>query len=87
MMNSFYIQKSLATTSYDLKICDYALLDRKVENSNPVVAFLTGILANKRQDTKKLKKDCFMNMKNNLSNYPTEMNESFRITRNPKRKK
>lgn len=85
MMNSFYIQKSSGTTSYDLKICDYALFDKKVENSNPVVAFLTGILANKRQDTKKLKKNCFMNMKNNLSNYPTEMNESFRIMRNPKR--
>ena len=52
MMNSFYIQKSSGTTSYDLKICDYALFDKKVENSNPVVAFLTGILANKRQDTK-----------------------------------
>lgn len=59
MMNSFYIQKSLAATSYDLKICDYALLDRKVENSNPVVAFLTGILANKRQDTKKTKEELF----------------------------
>ena len=59
MKNSFYIQKSLATTSYDLKICDYALLDRKVENSNPVVAFLTGILANKRQDTKKTKEGLF----------------------------
>lgn len=56
MMNSFYIQKSLATTSYDLKISDYALLDRKVENSSPVVAFLTGVFTNKRQDTKKLKK-------------------------------
>ena len=59
MKNSFYIQKSLVTTSYDLKICDYALLDRKVENSNPVVAFLTGILANKRQDTKKTKEELF----------------------------
>lgn len=85
MKNSFYIQKSLATTSYDLKICDYALFDKKVENSNPIVAFLTGILTNKRQDTKKLKKNCFVKMKNNLSNYPTEMNESFRIMRNPKR--
>ena len=34
---------------------------------------------------KKLKKNCFVKMKNNLSNYPTEMNESFRIMRNPKR--
>ena len=59
MMNSFYIQKSSGTTSYDLKICDYALFDKKVENSNPVVAFLTGILANKRQDTKKTKEELF----------------------------
>ncbi len=59
MKNSFYIQKSLATTSYDLKICDYALFDKKVENSNPIVAFLTGILANKRQDTKKTKEELF----------------------------
>ena len=46
MMNSFYIQKSLAATSYDLKICDYALFDKKVENSIPVVAFLTSIAGN-----------------------------------------
>ena len=46
MMNSFYIQKSLAATSYDLKICDYALFDKKVENSSSVVAFLTGIAGN-----------------------------------------
>lgn len=46
MMNSFYIQKSSGTTSYDLKICDYALLDRKVENSSPIVTFLSGIAGN-----------------------------------------
>lgn len=46
MMNSFYIQKSLAATSYDLKIYDYALFDKKVENSSSVVAFLTGIAGN-----------------------------------------
>ena len=46
MMNSFYIQKSLATTSYDLKISDYALFDKKVENSSSVVAFLTGLAGN-----------------------------------------
>ena len=46
MMNSFYIQKSLAATSYDLKICDYALFDKKVENSSSVVAFLTGLAGN-----------------------------------------
>lgn len=46
MMNSFYIQKSLAATSYDLKIYDYALFDKKVENSSSVVAFLTGLAGN-----------------------------------------
>ena len=46
MMNSFYIQKPLATTSYDLKISDYALFDKKVENSSSVVAFLTGLAGN-----------------------------------------
>lgn len=55
MMNSFYIQKSLGTTSYDLKISDYALFDKKVENSNPVVIFLTNLLTNKEQETKKTK--------------------------------
>lgn len=55
MMNSFYIQKSLGTTSYDLKISDYALFDKKVENSNPVVTFLTNLLTNKEQETKKTK--------------------------------
>ena len=46
MMNSFYIQKSSGTTSYDLKISDYALLDRKVENSSSVITFLTDIAGN-----------------------------------------
>lgn len=55
MMNSFYIQKSLGTTSYDLKISDYALFDKKVESSNPVVIFLTNLLTNKEQKTKKAK--------------------------------
>lgn len=55
MINSFYIQKSLGTTSYDLKISDYALFDKKVENSNPVVTFLTNLLTNKEQETKKTK--------------------------------
>lgn len=55
MMNSFYIQKSLGTTSYDLKISDYALFDKKVEKSNPVVVFLTNLLTDKEQKTKKTK--------------------------------
>ena len=55
MMNSFYIQKSLGTTSYDLKISDYALFDKKVEKSNHVVVFLTNLLTDKEQKTKKTK--------------------------------
>ena len=62
MMNSFYIQKSLATTSYDLKICDYALLDRKVENSNPVVAFLTGLAGNASNGNYATKKETSSNV-------------------------
>ena len=56
MMNSFYIQKSLATTSYDLKISDYALFDKKVENSSPIVKFLIGMpvdVSNENYATKK----------------------------------
>ena len=81
MMNSFYIQKSLAATSYDLKICDYALFDKKVENSSSVVAFLTGVFTNKRQDTKKLKNNCFPNLKNNSNNYHVKTNEFSLIIR------
>ena len=46
IVNNFYIQKSSGTTSYDLKISDYSLFDKKVENSSSVVAFLTGLAGN-----------------------------------------
>lgn len=62
MMNSFYIQKSLATTSYDLKICDYALFDKKVENSSPVVTFLTGIAGNTSNGNHASKKETSSNV-------------------------
>ena len=62
MMNSFYIQKSLAATSYDLKICDYALFDKKVENSSSVVAFLTGIAGNAFHGNYATKKDASSNV-------------------------
>lgn len=53
IVNSFYIQKSLNATHSDLKISDYALFDREVENSSPVVAFLKGIVStNKAQNAK-----------------------------------
>ena len=62
MMNSFYIQKSLAATSYDLKICDYALFDKKVENSSSVVAFLTGIAGNAYNDNYATNKETSSNV-------------------------
>lgn len=62
MMNSFYIQKSLAATSYDLKICDYALFDKKVENSSSVVAFLTGIAGNAFNGNYATKKEASSNV-------------------------
>lgn len=52
IVNSFYIQKSLNATRSDLKISDYALFDREVEKSSPVVVFLKGIVANKTQNAK-----------------------------------
>ena len=53
IVNSFYIQKSLNATRSDLKISDYALFDREVENSSSVVAFLKGIVStNKAQNAK-----------------------------------
>ena len=66
MMNSFYTQKSLGTTSYDLKISDYALFDKKVESSNPVVIFLTNLLTNKEQETKKTKEQLASEFKEQL---------------------
>lgn len=57
MMNGFYIQKSSGTTSYDLKISDYALFDKKVESSNSVVTFLTGIAGNTSNENYATKKE------------------------------
>ena len=62
MMNSFYIQKSSETTSYDLKISDYALLDRKVENSSPIVTFLSGIAGNTSNGNYATKKETSSNV-------------------------
>ena len=62
MMNSFYIQKSSETTSYDLKINDYALLDRKVENSSPIVTFLSGIAGNTSNGNYATKKEASSNV-------------------------
>lgn len=62
IVNSFYIQKSLNATRSDLKISDYALFDREVENSSPVVAFLTGIAGNAYNDNYATKKEASSNI-------------------------
>lgn len=51
-----------STTSYDLKICDYALFDKKVENSSPVVTFLTGIAGNTSNGNHASKKETSSNV-------------------------
>ena len=62
MMNNFYIQKSSGTTSYDLKISDYALFDKKVENSSSVVAFLTVLAGNASNGNYATKKETSSNV-------------------------
>lgn len=62
MMNSFYIQKSSGITSYDLKISDYALFDKKVESSNSVVTFITGIASNTTNENYATKKEASSNV-------------------------
>lgn len=62
MMNSFYIQKSSGTTSYDLKISDYALFDKKVESSNSVVTFITGIAGKTSNENYATKKEASSNV-------------------------
>lgn len=62
MKNSFYIQKSLAATSYDLKICDYALFDKEVENSSSVITFLTDIAGNTSNGNYATKKETSSNV-------------------------
>ena len=62
MMNSFYIQKSSGITSYDLKISDYALFDKKVESSNSVVTFITGIAGNTTNENYAIKKEASSNV-------------------------
>ena len=62
MMNSFYIQKSSGITSYDLKISDYALFDKKVESSNSVVTFIIGIAGNTTNENYATKKEASSNV-------------------------
>ena len=87
MKNSFYIQKSLATTSYDLKICDYALLDRKVENSSPVVTLLKGVFTDKEQDSKMTKEQLFSEFEEQLKQLPYKDGRTVLKNEEPKDKK
>lgn len=87
MKNSFYIQKSLATTSYDLKICDYALLDRKVENSCSVVTLLKGVFTNKEQNSKMTKEQLFSEFEERLKQLPYKDGRTVLKNEEPKDKK
>lgn len=41
--NTFYIQRVENKTSYELAISDYAMLNKKIDNNNPIVAFLNDV--------------------------------------------
>ena len=41
--NTFYVQKSENRKSYDFAISDYAIFNKKINNDNPVVAFLNDV--------------------------------------------
>ena len=87
MMNSFYIQKSSGTTSYDLKISDYSLFDKKVENSSPVVTLLKGVFTNKEQDSKMTKEQLFSEFEEQLKQLPYKDGRTVLKNEEPKDKK
>ena len=87
MMNSFYIQKSSGTTSYDLKISDYSLFDKKVENSSPVVTLLKGVFTNKEQDSKMTKEQLFSEFEEQLKQLPYKDERTVLKNEEPKDKK
>ena len=86
-MNSFYIQKSSGTTSYDLKISDYSLFDKKVENSSPVVTLLQGVFTNKEQDSKMTKEQLFSEFEEQLKQLPYKDGRTVLKNEEPKDKK
>lgn len=72
MMNSFYIQTSLNENTYDLKISDYAMLGKKVDNDSSIVVFFKKITEstyngkkNSKQDEKN-KESLLRELENNL---------------------
>lgn len=87
MMNSFYIQKSSGTTSYDLKISDYSLFDKKVEKSSPVVTLLQGVFTNKEQDSKMTKEQLFSEFEEQLKQLPYKDGRTVLKNEEPKDKK
>lgn len=87
MMNSFYIQKSSGTTSNDLKISDYSLFDKKVENSSPVVTLLKGVFTNKEQDSKMTKEQLFSEFEEQLKQLPYKDGRTVQKNEEPKDKK
>lgn len=87
MMNSFYIQKSSGTTSYDLKISDYSLFDKKVENSSPVVTLLKGVFTNKEQNSKMTKEQLFSEFEEQLKQLPYKDGRTVLKNEEPKDKK
>ena len=87
MMNSFYIQKSSGTTSNDLKISDYSLFDKKVENSSPVVTLLKGVFTNKEQDSKMTKEQLFSEFEEQLKQLPYKDGRTVLKNEEPKDKK
>ena len=87
MKNSFYIQKSSGTTSNDLKICDYSLFDKKVENSSPVVTLLKGVFTDKEQDSKMTKEQLFSEFEEQLKQLPYKDGRTVLKNEEPKDKK
>lgn len=87
MMNSFYIQKSSGTTSNDLKISDYSLFDKKVENSSPVVTLLKGVFTNKEQESKMTKEQLFSEFEEQLKQLPYKDGRTVLKNEEPKDKK
>ena len=87
MMNSFYIQKSSGTTSNDLKISDYSLFDKKVENSSPVVTLLKGVFTNKEQNSKMTKEQLFSEFEEQLKQLPYKDGRTVLKNEEPKDKK
>lgn len=86
MMNSFYIQTSLEENTYDLKISDYAMLGKKVDNDSSIVVFFQKIA----ESTSKGKKNSKLDEKSKeslLRELENNLDASFRGNSSNVRKK